>query len=778
MLTLKNNFDDNYQELLHLNEVVTIDLIGQVEQVKSLNDVRVIKYVYDNLMNHYKNYYKDNILPSIGDIIELPETVNEYHNLILKKEIQKKIEISRKKFKIIKNFQKHHHIDDIREINTRKKNNTSSLKNEQYKDFYSRKHKDIFSKSKYYNLINYGCFLNSKLIAYGCVSICSETLFFEEISGNDNFLKDNIESLLFFEIGKDMIENYRNIKYLYFSDRFSIMNNLKDFKKLIHSSPKIIKLLDIYDNNLPKNNLISCISSLYQTSNTLKDLNNIPKIINLSCKFKNNVPIELIAKWKSDNPDFEIRLHDDRDCIDFLKNNFNQGYVDHFNDCYHGSYKCDFWRACKMYKDGGVYADLDVVMTKPLDFILDNNNISLIVPSSVEKDCMNPLLIISEPKHPIMKECIDRILERKKLYSSNSYFWRLSICPAMRESVLKLVHDYQDNIDKDYILNGKMVRILKDPCIRGGHIQWNGVTTLVKNQNWDHESSTFIDVKVVKIGFDLDEYLNHFNHLNTTYNGGFFCCCSFRLYDLIEYINCNNKTPITVDSSRQFELYKNDNNVNITYEYFDHYDNQPNIFFDKKLYIKYHWQDQFKDYSKIDYKNIVPIINKYFSPSENINNIKKTIEDKYNLQYDNTCVLFYRGNDKNYETKICEYKDYLIYSDLILSKNPKTLFLIQSDETGFITFMRNKYPKNSFYFKDEIRHIEKKNTSVDLEMKSSNHKFSQFYLAITFIMSKCKYIICGSGNCSIWIILFRGNNNNVFQNLNNTWYLNNKFTVN
>ena len=36
-------------------------------------------------------------------------------------------------------------------------------------------------------------------------------------------------------------------------------------------------------------------------------------------------------------------------------------------------------------------------------------------------------------------------------------------------------------------------------------------------------------------------------------------------------------------------------------------------------------------------------------------------------------------------------------------------------------------------------------------------------------MSKCKYIICGSGNCSIWIMFYRENANNVFQNLNGEW---------
>ena len=72
-----------------------------------------------------------------------------------------------------------------------------------------------------------------------------------------------------------------------------------------------------------------------------------------------------------------------------------------------------------------------------------------------------------------------------------------------------------------------------------------------------------------------------------------------------------------------------------------------------------------------------------------------------------------------------------------------------------------------YYFIEEMK---KCNNTVDLKMPNTCYEFSKKYLAITIIMSKCKYIICGSGNCSIWIMLYRNNNINVVQNLNNEWY--------
>jgi hypothetical protein len=84
--------------------------------------------------------------------------------------------------------------------------------------------------------------------------------------------------------------------------------------------------------------------------------------------------------------------------------------------------------------------------------------------------------------------------------------------------------------------------------------------------------------------------------------------------------------------------------------------------------------------------------------------------------------------------------------------------------------MTKKFPDNSFYFKDEIRHIKKCENTVDTIMKDKNFEYSKYYLAITIIMAKCKYVLCGSGNCSIWVMFYRENNNNVCQHLNGKWY--------
>jgi len=248
-------------------------------------------------------------------------------------------------------------------------------------------------------------------------------------------------------------------------------------------------------------------------------------------------------------------------------------------------------------------------------------------------------------------------------------------------------------------------------------------------------------------------------------HAGFFSCCSVRLDKIIDYFNSNKKLPQNVDSSRQFIFYKN-RRGDVTFDYFKNY-NDIDIDIRCETNIDYYNKKQYQDYHLLDYENITPFVRKYFSPSENIKSIINSIENKYNIDYENTCVLFLRGNDKNTEVGVCSYEEYIEKAKEIRENNSEIKFLIQSDETQFIQRMLSEFGKDSFYFEEEIRHIPKNNkVSVDkVKIKGkNNYQFSKNYLAITIIMSKCKYVICGSGNCSIWIALFRGNAENFIQN--------------
>ena len=240
---------------------------------------------------------------------------------------------------------------------------------------------------------------------------------------------------------------------------------------------------------------------------------------------------------------------------------------------------------------------------------------------------------------------------------------------------------------------------------------------------------------------------------------GFFSCCTVKLNAIIDFINTNKKLPETVDSSEQFKWYKKMYTTDdITYEYFE---KERDVLIEINTSLTFHHRFQYLKYDSLSYKEYIPFINRYFYHSKDVLQIINQIEQKSKIEYQNTCVLFYRGNDKATEINLPSYDSLLEVAKKVQQHNPNVRFLVQSDETEFLQKMLEL--PNSFYFCDEIRHIPKQKATVDHFDINQNLKFSKLFLAITIIMSKSQYVVCNTGNCSLWICLYRGHTQNVFQ---------------
>jgi hypothetical protein len=244
------------------------------------------------------------------------------------------------------------------------------------------------------------------------------------------------------------------------------------------------------------------------------------------------------------------------------------------------------------------------------------------------------------------------------------------------------------------------------------------------------------------------------------HNAGFFSCCSVKLNNIVDYINSKHLLP-TLDCSTQFSMYKHKYR-DITYDYFKHYDND--CYVDLKTRINYHENYQFSNYSRLDYHTIVPIVKKYFSPSDKILRIVEELKYKYKL-YDEYIGVYYRGTDKISETKLADFQDF--YNKIIELKTQTGLkIILQTDSTHFLKYITSKI---------DVIVIEENDTSSSNGIHFINNSYKNyndmFYLFATFlILSKCKYLIIGSSNGSIWITFYRGNSINVYQYLNGEWF--------
>ena len=290
---------------------------------------------------------------------------------------------------------------------------------------------------------------------------------------------------------------------------------------------------------------------------------------------------------------------------------------------------------------------------------------------------------------------------------------------------------------------------------------------------------------------------------------GFFANCSLSLYSIVRFHKLSKKMPHFINFSQLFHLYKkncisdiSDNTRSICKILFmdpcickicnpqlkdnvgkwkERYRTQCSKKYDYDLDISpyffkeykqpkdkirgssfKHW-NQFHPYTSDLIDNLKPFINCCYSPSDNILTRIKFIEEKYKLEYSKICVLFFRGGDKSTETKLPKYEEYVDIVNQHFKDTSNIKFLIQTDELEFMKFMIAKF-NNNIIFKDETRQLPKKvKGQPDRTNMWNNFEFIQNFLAIIIIMSKCKHVYCNSGNCALWLRLYRPKKEGFYQ---------------
>lgn len=251
-------------------------------------------------------------------------------------------------------------------------------------------------------------------------------------------------------------------------------------------------------------------------------------------------------------------------------------------------------------------------------------------------------------------------------------------------------------------------------------------------------------------------------------SAGFFSCCSVILHNIIKSIN-NGYIPTDLDTTGHFHLYKKSINTDIRTNFFSINNSiqitKPDIPIELSSY-KYDYQ--FSEYNLINFKSINSIINKYFNPSPLINHIINTLTLKYSINYENICVIRYRGTDKVIETVKPQYDEFISKALQVKQKYPSIQFLILTDETEFLNYCIVNLPE-CIYFKELL--TVSSSVGLGVHMNYNASKDIYYFVASIFIASKCKYIITTSGNCDLWITLFRGNANGMLQYIHHKDYI-------
>lgn len=272
--------------------------------------------------------------------------------------------------------------------------------------------------------------------------------------------------------------------------------------------------------------------------------------------------------------------------------------------------------------------------------------------------------------------------------------------------------------------------------------------------------------------------------LKTTWNAGFFSCCTDILRQLTKYHYDFKKLPI-LDSSEQWELYK-DNGIDdvsvfwfglvksktegdITSEFFERSTNfdefESERFSTHCLYPQVCNEDQYSPYNEINFDYTNKIVDTYFTPSKKVIKVYNELMIKYNINLNEIISVLYRGNDKRLETNLPSYDDVLQKTLEVKSKFPNYKILVQSDEIDFCNYMKNSLPEVIVI--DETKKIPRSDTAIQYTLpKGERLQTAITFLAVMMIISNSSKVVLNSGNVGLWVCLFRKKFEGVHQFLN------------
>jgi hypothetical protein len=158
------------------------------------------------------------------------------------------------------------------------------------------------------------------------------------------------------------------------------------------------------------------------------------------------------------------------------------------------------------------------------------------------------------------------------------------------------------------------------------------------------------------------------------------------------------------------------------------------------------------------------IRNRFFNPSSIILDKKNFLREKYNIEFEKTISVLYRGTDKGTELRLAYPLDYLYITKQLLADNPNFKVLLQTDQTQVIQMFYDELGDKLITF-EETPSTTSNNVIWNLMEKKGvdSIDWSQWFDAALRCVADCKYLINHTGNVAFFANLYRGSLEGVTQ---------------
>lgn len=258
---------------------------------------------------------------------------------------------------------------------------------------------------------------------------------------------------------------------------------------------------------------------------------------------------------------------------------------------------------------------------------------------------------------------------------------------------------------------------------------------------------------------------------------GLFSCSSVALESLLIYFNTHKQLPDEFDRSASYMFYKNKPWDNLIPMLFKETDDEIPFTEPVEIVNENVWF-QWSDYKNVNFAGLKPFIDKYFAPSDAVMDRVIQLERDYQIDYENTVGILYRGNDKVKECSIGGYEGFsnkaveVVKEDFGFKYKEDRIptILVSPDETEFYEYMKKVWD-TCFISPTQWLHMPKdSNTAIFMHLPQNERpEHAINVLAMVVMLSKCKHLITHTGNMSFWCCLYRGNMDNVHQWREGQW---------
>jgi hypothetical protein len=170
-------------------------------------------------------------------------------------------------------------------------------------------------------------------------------------------------------------------------------------------------------------------------------------------------------------------------------------------------------------------------------------------------------------------------------------------------------------------------------------------------------------------------------------------------------------------------------------------------------------------FSSLPFDKLSPYVRNYFLPSNVVRQRQEELVHKYNIDYEKTVAVWYRGSDKFLELSPISPRYLFLEAQRLIANDPDLRVLVQTDQEQVRDLCIESLRERAFYF-DElpvtssltgVHHIPAESRGI------SNFQFGITLLAVANIIARCRYVVASTGGLGIWACLYRGTAKNTVQ---------------